>query len=249
MDDLGYGPATVGGVGGQISGRLKFLGTCFAFRRPDRFLTAAHVVEESTTRLYIAVAGETETAVMDVDNYEVHPHADLAVLKVETPRRYVVRDGRTNENNEPPRAFRETACLIDGVDPRLIPPGIQYEAFGYDVEMPDWSDAPGGAVGRLFRGYAHRRMTYSIGRRSYAAIELSEPVPPGASGAPLYEPGNWRNVFGLATGTAQSSMPASRVTESLRGEMQAVAFETATWRVGLGLLLEPYRAWLDDVLA
>ena len=65
--------------------RSPLLGTCFAFKRPNYFLTAAHCIESlAADQLIIAPNDRKNLAV--ADRAILHPTADLAILFVEADR-------------------------------------------------------------------------------------------------------------------------------------------------------------------
>lgn len=242
----------VGGLVGSRNGYApSFLGTCFAVRRPDVFLTAKHVVSGvDVPSLRVAIGGSTETAVVNVGRVVEHPRADIAVVFTTGSRRYVAREDEANGLNgqTPRRIDRETAWFNDDVEISEVLSGVWYEAYGLVTDMPSHLDRGGVGEGRCFRGYFHRAMSYRDGWGAYKAVELSSGIPGGASGSPIYDPNDHRRVIALATATVESSIPGNWASERDPGQVVATTEETMRWRVGIGLILSFVRPWVDSTI-
>jgi hypothetical protein len=59
---------------------LAFLGTLFAFRRGDRFLTAAHCIHPIPVHDLLVVDLDEPMETLTVEHVEFHPTADIAAL-------------------------------------------------------------------------------------------------------------------------------------------------------------------------
>lgn len=237
----------VGGVIALLPGQreARFLGTCFALRRPDHFVTAKHILRGSPGELRVAFGAQAETAVVDIDEVVVHDRVDLAVLRASGPRRYVPKGG-TPGPQQPSREVRELAHFVDDVASDEVLTGVWYESYGLPTDLPSQLDRGGVGEGRCFRGYIRRAMTFSGGWGTYRAVELSEGVPGGASGAPIYDPNDKRRVIAMATTTFESEIPGQTAEDDGSGSVVATGAKSMTWRVGVGLVLAAHRPWLDE---
>ena len=202
-------------------------GSCFAFRAPGWFLTAAHCVQhDSAEALSIApyTEGWLETG-LGVKQVVRHPTADLALLHAPF----------TYELFQP---FRD-------VDARLEP-GSDVAAFGF----PEYSLADGVApIPRLFRGYAQRLFEHRDGaNHKYVGIELSFGAPGGMSGGPVASSKDSDDVSGVIV----SNLGADATMHAMTGldeEGHPVMREVhSVIHYGIAVDLRFVREWLDAVV-
>lgn len=143
----------------------SFIGSCFAYRRPDVFLTAYHCVEHVPVHelaIGLPAVRDALNAPLNVLGVVPHPTADVAVAFVEPIE------------VQPPYWMAPVDHASDW--------GESVVCFGY----PDDS-TPNGVMPtpRMSNGNIQRFFDYADGRGEYRALELSFPSPQGLSGSPL----------------------------------------------------------------
>jgi hypothetical protein len=130
------------------SGQPRFIGTCFAFRRNDCLLTAAHCVRETAAEsLFVYTHGELIDA-LSIERIISHPNADVAILRLAESHR--LRD------------------RFDG-DATVYGWGVPVAAFGYPEDTGESGLEPTprffrGNIQRMFKHVSHDG--YSLMRRS-----------------------------------------------------------------------------------
>jgi hypothetical protein len=164
---------------------LPYLGTCFAYRWQNRFLTAAHnIAGLNMDEIAVeTVRGLIQTAT----GLRFHPEADVAVIEF----------GSLQIKGAETEPFWTTAN-----DWTL---GEDIMAYGFPVDVL-------GKIGeiepkpRLFKGYFQRFMpehsTYT--QYKYLAGEINFGCPFGLSGGPVFRPNAHEIVLGIATENLQS---------------------------------------------
>ncbi len=203
--------------------RVDFLGTCFAFRQPTRFLTAAHCIGNlSPAELAIAIPNVTTDDPYRVQDVIRHPTADLAVL-----------------------------VLADDPIPLITPFrfyggmawGLEFRAFGFPEDV--FGTTPAQPTARLFAGHIQRVMHHtSKDGYEYEAAEMSIGAPAGLSGGPLLRHDH-PLIIGLVTENHRSTTFLQAVEEIQKGGSvyKETIHEMITY--GIALLLQP----LDDFLS
>jgi hypothetical protein len=203
------------------TGGWRFMGTCFAFRRPTYLLTAAHCIK-SLRRQEIRVI-PSRAPMHEPVEVICHKTADIALLKFASPLDIeVFSDAASN--------------LALGED--FIAYGFPEDTLGEDAYMP---------TARIFRGYFQRFVQYKSFRGyEYFAGELSMPCPGGLSGGPLFRPRAYDVAIGLVTENLQSST-ILRAEEEL--DRQGILVKTKYQEFinyGVALILDRVRDWLDQ---
>lgn len=156
------------------------LGTCFAFKRPNYFLTAAHCIEKlAVDQLVIAPNDRRNLAV--ADRVIFHPTADLAILYVEGERSV------TGENY-----FR-----------KIVPPsmGGDYYAYGFP-DIDNDKIRPRAFVGNFqnFRDHtSHMKHPETSRPYKYVGGEMSNACPAGQSGGPVFSRDHGDHLFAVVT--------------------------------------------------
>lgn len=203
----------------------RYAGTCFAFRRSDCFLTAAHCVAERDWNGLLILSYQS-LGVIYIREVVRHPTADLALLHT-VPMTAV-----------PVVPFAD-AAPVGGV-------GRDFMAFGW----PDNTvapDTPPGPRPRLFKGHVQQTMAWkSYDGYQYAALEMNIECPTGMSGAALFPADDTYRVIGLAAENVHSpAFLSSEVTVQEDGKT-VIERTYATTNYGIAVQLEPLRAWLDE---
>jgi hypothetical protein len=198
-----------------------FAGSCFGFRHPDWWLTAAHCVVEanvSDIRLIVPDCDEPQ-----VDAIETHPEADVSLIRV---------DWGAKRRPEP-----FWGCVGNyGMGEDFFAFGYPESVFGPDSRMP---------TARLFKGHFQRFLDYrSFAGYRYGAGEMSVGAPAGLSGGPLFRPGAPPMLTGLVAENLESTTAADFEEESPREKPQVVYRRVITY--GIAVMLEPIKPWLDE---
>ena len=216
------------GPGGGFS---VFAGTCFGFRHPDYYVTAAHCVAGSEEVLVSQSASTDKAntlAIRLVQASEIlqHDEADLAVLRVD------------------PRVAGPITEPFPGHLVSNYALGEDFMAYGYPEDV--YGPNPQRPAPRLFKGHYQRFMGHrSQMGYSYPAAELSFGCPAGLSGGPLFRPGAHSVVVAVAAENIESTTGAD-FEEEVTGEARIVYRRVLTY--GVAVLLEPLRDWLAEVV-
>ena len=172
--------------------RPTFLGTCFAFRSRQRFLTAAHCVTSLEPAQVGIFSPDTKT-LQRVNAVTSHATSDIAALVAATPLRIGI----------------DPFPDIEG--PYKV--GADFQAYGFPEDV--FGTSPGRPTPRLFKGHFQRYFQFQshLGYQ-YVAGEMSIGCPAGLSGGPVFEPwdGVFR-VFGVVTENHESSTALDSVEE------------------------------------
>lgn len=168
-----------------------------------------------------------------------HPRADFAILTIGARWYRPVEVCRPMDRWGDPD-LAEQMWFMDETEADAIVTGVWYESYGMPVDMPIQHERAGIAVGRVFRGYVHRPVSYSSrGRYAYRAVELSTPVAGGASGSAIADPATHYKVFAVAAETMESRVPIATGAPGL---------DERQWALGIGVYLPPLRTWIDGVV-
>ena len=210
------------------STKMTVIGTAFAYRNKNHYLTASHCIPRSEKFELVIVptnfpALEGAAWVEKVDH---HPTADLAVLTVRF------------QSELPIRPF------VDIAIPRL---GDDYVAFGFPAEaVLKGATRP---TPRLFKGNYQRFFEHTSHMKyTYYAAELSAPCPDGLSGGPLFHRPSEGTVAGLIT---ESLQVATVLDEEVKVTADGATERTEYRNVisyGVAVLLHPLAGWLAEMI-
>lgn len=203
-----------------------FRGTCFAFRRSDVFLTAAHCVSEIDA-VTLFVHTPAARGLYAVGEIERHPSADIAFLKL--------ADLAWPGGVEPFIHTKPFTAL-----------GLEFMAYGFPEDAPAPDVEPLTPTPRLFRGYLQRQLTYRRAGHEYSAGEMSIPAPAGLSGGALFVAADFNSVVGVAAENVQSSTYVGRVEELASEAGKVTHVEREHVQYGIAVLLAPLGEWLDE---
>lgn len=222
--------AAIGLLHRGVPSDQHFLGTCFAYQRGTRFLTAAHCVQGIPVDEIYLTAPQHGLAIGG-GGLEVRPHStmDLAVI---------LRPGMMLQGQE-----------IEPFDLLLKP------QFGQDV----WAFGfPADALGagrhepreRLFKGHIQRvipEYTSPATGRTFDAVELSFPSPAGLSGGPIFAPiGNFP-LLGVVTDNVDSKTYLEESEEVVRdGSVEKTLYQKVV-SYGVAADLSQAVDWLNKM--
>jgi hypothetical protein len=202
-----------------------FLGSCFALRWNNRYVTAAHCIANVPSQ-ELAVRNPAGGLLSSVTKVERHETADIAVI---SPSGLQV-------------GGFETEPFWDVVSNWSL--GEDFMAYGYpaDVLGPQ-GDRP---TERLFRGHFQRFMRYEshLGF-AYLAAEMSIPAPAGLSGGPLFRPGAHSMLVAMATENLQSTTFLEEVQIEERPGYRVEKRYERVIAYGVALVLSDVSDWLD----
>lgn len=220
---------------GTAEGAEHFLGSCFAFRAKNRFLTARHCVEGRDVAA-LSVYSPQDLVHTKVAEVIAHPEADIAVL-------VLANTGR-----------QSTEMWLHWDEDRRL--GNDFMAYGFpdDPFPPHKEDERlivyrGNPTARLFKGYFQRYFEHRSrlpGRYKYLAGEMSTGCPAGLSGGPVFRPMAVHQLCGVVTENFESGTVLhwqERVVEN------GVTHYSDTQRIinyGLCVMLCSVADWLDQ---
>jgi hypothetical protein len=172
------------------------IGSCFAFRKRDVLLTAAHCVPAGF-EVHVWFNSPTRKR-LERATVNRHPTADLAVLQIEAPK------------EEP-----FFAKHVLGPAKHEVRLGGDFLAFGYPVDGPsDLSEDGQRPTARLFKGHFQRYFSHtSHTGHNYWAGEMSVPAPTGLSGGPVVWRENPSAVCGVVTTNLETHAILDHVEE------------------------------------
>lgn len=212
-------------------GSARFVGSCFAFRRRDHLLTAAHCVRDATETLEVCFRTESGVTTSGITDVIHHPRADVALLRLPDDV-----------------AFDD---MFAG-DTSLYTWGIPVSAFGYPDDMGRATAPP---TPRYFRGNIQRMFPHSSHRGfAYDAAELSFSAPGGLSGGPVTPDSDYSMAMGIVAENLNVSRTLYSISDTTtetvrRGTAERVTVTEKAYAVidyALVVLLDPIRAWLDQ---
>jgi Trypsin-like peptidase domain len=205
-----------------VENDVKFLGTCFAFRQPTHFLTAAHCVAEVAEH-ELAVALPLG-GLYRVQRVVTHPNADIAVVTL-----VGMPDNRTQPFWNP-------------VDPHGL--GDEFFAFGYPEDT--FGEDPRVPTPRMFKGHFQRLFPHKshLGYR-YQAGELNIACPSGLSGGPVYRPAAPVMVLGVAAENLKSTTYLETVEDVERDGVRVITKIHSMIEFGVCVMLSPLIDWLN----
>jgi hypothetical protein len=215
---------------GPEGGFSVFGGTCFGFRHPDYYLTAAHcVVDAGPREVLVSQSVPTSTGstirLAEVVETKRHDHADIAVLRV---------GDKAGAITAP---FSGHLVSNHALGEDFMAYGYPESVYGPDKRRP---------TRRLFKGHYQRFFGHQshLGYRYYAA-ELSVACPAGLSGGPLFRPGAHSVVVAMATENIESTTGAD-FEEEKDGGVTTVYRRVLAY--GIAVMLEPLRDWLASAI-
>ena len=211
-------------------GPHPYLGTCFAFRWQNRYITAAHCLQGIPDDEIAIESGPARGFESTVGPIHRHPTADVAVIE----------SSGIAPADAPIDPFQQIGNR-EGL-------GEEFYAFGYPVDVlgPD-STVP---TPRLFKGYFQRflppyKTAYS--GYTYSAAELSFACPGGLSGGPIFRTMDFSAVLGVATENLQSTTTLDAVEElSIGGAPQRRTEYRQVISYGTALMLADVADWIDE---
>ncbi len=210
----------------DAEGRPSALGTAFAFRSAECWVTARHCVPGDVAQAAVATTlGKVYWRT--IREAFTHPDADIAVLHVEP-----------KDRNDPAVPFYACASTyLLGED--FIAYGFPESVFGQDQREP---------TPRLFKGYYQRfiKEYRSHNGSTYDAGEMSIPAPPGLSGGPLFRPGTQQILTGMVTDNLDSSTTLDAVHQEIEGGETRTTHYQRVITYGIALMLDRVEGWLDE---
>ena len=234
---------------------FPYLGTCFAYRWQNRFLTAAHCIHGIP---HTEIAVESPSGIIQTaTEVEFHPTADIAVIAC----------GALQIKGMETDPFWMTVENWQ-LGEEIMAYGFPIDVFGEDASQP---------TPRVFRGYFQRFIPdyKAFSGYRYLAGEINFGCPAGLSGGPVFRPSAHPVVLGLATENLRSytniqsfeevsirssspsrtksgSHPSARTLPSRRGSAGAVTTGrqntgSSRWGAPLmivcGVLRPPFGRW------
>ncbi len=209
-----------------------FFGSCFVFRYPDRFLTAAHCVKGLTPHdVGVWLPGTGLDYVFGVATITLHPEADLAVLHVPEVREEHI-------------TWPQDALFDD----RQL--GVEFTACGYPQEFREIAHrAVGQPTLRVFRGYVQRFFPHisHMGYR-YLAAELSIGCPAGLSGAPVFNSAFHGRLYGVVAEDVKTSTELESVVKVKEGDETREELYHNVIHYGVAVWLPALATWIDEIV-
>ena len=221
-----------------------FLGTCFAFRQKDCFLTANHCVADvdglrESDRSTSAIERRRQT-IPEAELFIVHPYIKK-ILRVQEVIRHKTADIAL-VRSDPIESEDAHAFLICTSDYSL---GTECAAYGFSKTI--FGDAPDQPIARLFKCYFQRFMSYEslpLGY-SYEAAELNIACPSGLSGGPVFRTDRKMVICGLVTENLTSATARNPIEETQKGAVITKVYRTDI-NYGVCLLLADVKDWLNE---
>jgi len=202
----------------------EILGTCFAFRRSNFFLTAHHVIK-SVDHSGLAISFLTTPGLRVVTQVHVHPTADVAILEAVDTQTGTI---------EP---FWDIVSNIHL--------GETFAAFGFPEDLVRGQS--GGSPHRLFMGHYQRFMDYeSVMGYRYVAGELNIPCPAGLSGGPLFRPEAPQMLTALATENVETSTWPESMEEEVRDGGTVRTTHRRIISYGVSVILFHLLDWINE---
>lgn len=198
----------------------------FSLWNPRFFLTAAHNIEnlEPKDLMIGIVSVELDIYLLNIEKIIRHPEVDLALLKV-------------HEEPESKLQFFQNVVEFQF--------GSPFGTWGVTLQESEGESKepiPRALTGNLQRLFKHTFKTYS-----YLALELSIPIPPGMSGAPIFlQRSPLEQVIGVATGTIGTETVLDYVVTVETPERREIEKNVRIIQYGVGVYLEPLLDWLRE---
>lgn len=202
-------------------------GTCFAFRRPDVVLTAAHCAPDDA-EIWVSFPRRGRCKAIRVVK---HPIADVAMI-------FTAADDQAEAKGFSERAFWNFVANWEL--------GEEFLAYGYPIEGPfQGTSSP---TPRLFVGHYQRFMWFEAPNNTrYLAGEMSIPAPGGLSGGPVFR----RQAQPMLTGLVTSNIESYSVLNSVADiDDSGRLYKEESRRIiqyGLAVMLSKLQEWLDDL--
>lgn len=225
------------------TGEIEHCGSCFLFNTSLRIVTAAHCVP--TGYLYFQVVLPKHSMVTEVEDYQLHPTADLAVLTMADHWRPANPEGRDS--------LPRTSFVVGTTTLSL---GSTFQAIGFppiDTQPSQEPNTVSLPPLRLFGGFVQRRFRYTdLEGRTYEAVELNVAAPRGLSGSPIWEVtaqfrDPWQSLIGLVAANAESTtiVDSYEVTEAPEKTTRVRVERLQAFGIGLVFTPEIF-AWLTE---
>jgi len=205
----------------------RFLGSCFAFRHSNTFLTAAHCVEGIRPEDLIVECPRARTD-YKAESIDAHPSADIALVRLDE------------------KVWAEGMAPMPGITPDPAW-GEDFVAFGFPEDV--LGEDPSQPVPRVFKGYVQRVFPYDgPSRYRYRAAELNIPCPAGLSGGPLFSTVISGQVMGLVTENRESATAVGRIEEAISERERITRIERNVIHYGVALVLADVAEWVDELI-
>ena len=203
--------------------KSTFLGSCFAFRRLNYLLTAAHCVRDAEpASLSVHMHGDLGSR-RRIKEIIIHQSADLAILRLV--------DGDTL-----PDTF--------GGETNIYNWGMSVSAFGYpeDTGLNGLKPTP-----RFFRGNIQRMFKHKshLGYK-YDAVELSFGAPGGLSGGPVAPDSDYSMVMGVVVENLTSTTYLATVSQEISETSSRTEVVHSMINYAIAVRLDPVTDWLDE---
>ena len=186
------------------------VGTCFGFRRPGLFLTAAHVINDLPIDAVRVVSVGPEVTLWPISEIRRHESADVAAI-------YVLDHGPEPRfdyftRGEPPLGFSD------------FPLGEDVFCVGYPLLA---NEKPVNI--RLMQGHLQASYAYHADHYEYRAFELPFPAFAGQSGSPVIRDWARNEVIGLVTESIRYSTALGEDRTKAHWTMAASLTPLADW--------------------
>jgi S1-C subfamily serine protease len=206
----------------------KFLGTCFAYKRQDRFVTARHCVgrlDASELRVLLPLP-EQSPSLIQVLSVTAHGPADACILVTQA-----VPPGLVTP-------FMGLSARRDWGEPVM--------ALGYPEESTDEGLVP---TARLFSGTVQRYAMFDTKRGyRYNSGELSFGAPAGLSGGPVFPTREVGLVIGVVAENHDSTTYLRSVQEIQEHGTVYKEHQHEVIRYGIFVTLAEIAPWLEQAV-
>lgn len=202
----------------------RFLGSCFAYRQQNHFITAAHVVKNRKIE-EICILSPIEGVYSKVSQVYMHPEADIAIISLSHEGRDII---------QPFESINSNYFL-----------GSEYFAYGFPEDY--LGPNKGEPTERLFRGYIQRFMEHKshLGYE-YVAAELSSPCPGGLSGGPLFAPDDRNKIIGLVTENIEVATLLDEEEKILSNGKVVNESYRRVINYGVAIILDEVEEWIES---
>lgn len=208
----------------------RFLGTCFAYKEPWFFITAAHCVEGyDATDIGVIAPGPYGTGIA-IREIGLAPPADIAVLRA-------TDSGRWLSGVEPYREIQQEYELAQD----FVTYGFPERTVGLVANNPD---------PLIFKGHFINLKEIEQGRYRYVGSEMSIPAPAGLSGSPCFPPDQPDTLIAMVTSEYNRYRVVETYTEQAADAGPDRIIEVRQQiSYGTALMLKQASVWLDAQLA